>query len=520
MPAPLKSALELASRGNLNGSAVMINRPYRVVDRRAAYGFIGGGSDQLYDASKASNVRRQVQTLATDTHKAISASGRDRIMSFGRLLFANFPSIEGAIQEQAALAVSTFYPRYMGRNREWGKRAEQWLVDWEEIMTVAGSWFEGDLVRELLLYSVLVDGELGILLTETPSGWPAIQLWMSHLIGDNHTSFANRDLDEMVIDGVEVNQFRRPKKYLLSAAGEIKKVPASDFILAYCPTRPDQVRGISKLGSSVNDWQDIAESRRFELLAQKACSAHALIEHNETGEVDETKSVIQSDATFDSTDNGLVTPTVESLEGGIYKYFAAKSGGKLEAFKFDRPGANVQNFQREVEMHAFRGLEWDRGFTLDSARINGTSIRVVVDRINRTVRKRQKLVKKVFRRIHSYAVAKAIGLGELPFDEDWYRWDYQVPATVTPDTKRQSDVDIQEYERAFTTMQDICAKRGSRWEETQDQWLLEKKRLQEQAQSLGVVLGSPEPKQKQPLEEETVRKIIDDENSSDPTEAS
>ena len=376
-------------------------------------------------------------------------------------------------------------------------------------MCVSGSWFDGDLFRELLLYSVLVDGELGILLTQTEAGFPQIQMWMSHLIGQDLTGFEQSE-PSSVIDGVVVNSYRRPRKYLLKAADKSKAVPASDFILAYCPTRPDQVRGVSKLGSSIYDWQDIAEARRFELIAQKACSAHALIEHNETGEADETKSVIQSEATF-NTDSSLATPSVESLEGGIYKYFAAKSGSRLEAFKFDRPGANVQNFQREIETHAFRGLEWDRGFTLDSSRINGTSIRVIVDRINRTVAKRQKLVRKVMRRIHSYAIAKAIESNLLPFDPDWYRWGYQVPAVITPDRKHQSDVDLQEYENAFTTMQDLCAKRGKRWEETQDQWLLERKRMQDRAQEVGVIL--PESEARSPVEgmtEEQVREILNE----------
>jgi len=511
--AVLKSALDIATNGGF-GIPEMTTRPYKVVDRRAAFGFTGGGSDQLYEAAKTSTVRRQIFGIDQDTHRSISPAGRSRIMSSGRWLFANFPSIEGAIQEQAAISVGTWFPRYQGRNKEWGAKAEQWLVDWEQVMCVSGSWFDGDLFRELLITSVLVDGELGILLTQTEDGWPQVQLWMSHLIGQNHLGFDDFG-DSSIIDGVMVNAYRRPRKYLLKTADKTRPVPASDFILAYSPTRPDQLRCMSKLGSSILDWQDLSESRRYELIAQKACSAHALIETNETGEADPTKLALQSDAEFNATTGDLEAPAIENLEGGIFRYFAAKSGSKLEAFKFDRPGANVQNFQKDVEMHAFRGLEWDRGFTLDSSKINGTSIRVVVDRINRTVMKRQRLTKKVMRRIHSYAIAKAIEIGELPFDEDWHRWDYQVPAIITPDRRHQSDVDLQEYENAFITLEEICAKRGARWEKTQDQWLLERKRLQEKAAEIGVTISTEKSPQAQGLTEDQVIDILN-ENQPDP----
>jgi len=505
----LKSSFELVQAGDVPRVA-MTSRPYKVVDRRSTYGFTGGGNDQLYEASKYSSNRRQFYGLDDDTHRTISPMGRSQIMACGRWLFSNFPSIEGAIMEQAAIAVSSWFPRYQGKNKEWGALAEAWLVDWEDIMCVSGSWFDGDLFRELLLCSVLIDGELGILLTETKDGFPQVQMWMSHQIGQKLSGVLNEDFGQVsIVDGVVVNTYRRPRKYMLRAADKTALVPASDFILAYNPSRPDQVRGFSKLGSSVLDWQDLADSRRFELLAQKACSAHALIERNETGDTDDTKNVVQGGPTFKETGE-LDKPAVQNLEGGIYKYFTAKSGSSLEAFKFDRPGANTQQFQRDIEMHAFRGIDWDRGFTLDSSKINGTSIRVIVDRINRTILKRQKLVKKVMRRVHSYAIAKAIALGELPFDEDWFRWGYQVPAIITPDRKHQSDVDIQEYEKAFITLQEICAKRGGRWEETQDQWLLERQRMQMRAEELGVALPDPSTQQNQALSEEDVKRVIDE----------
>jgi hypothetical protein len=67
-----------------------------------------------------------------------------------------------------------------------------------------------------------------------------------------------------------------------------------------------------------------------------------------------------------------------------------------------------------------------------------------------------------------------------------------LPAQITADKKYDSAVDIDEYDHRFTTLKDVCGRRGTYWEDTQDQWLLEQKRLQDKAAEMGVILTAPQ----------------------------
>lgn len=73
------------------------------------------------------------------------------------------------------------------------------------------------------------------------------------------------------------------------------------------------------------------------------------------------------------------------------------------------------------------------------------------------------------RRIHGFALSKAMKLGLLPWNDEWYLWDYQGPGEVTADRKYDSDVDIQEIAAGIGTRKRASAKRGAYWENDDDQ---------------------------------------------------
>jgi hypothetical protein len=120
---------------------------------------------------------------------------------------------------------------------------------------------------------------------------------------------------------------------------------------------------------------------------------------------------------------------------------------------------------------------------------------------------------KALRRVHGYAIAKAMKLGLLPQSDEWWKWDYQLPAEITADRKYDSAVDIEELANKMTTQKKVCAKRGEYWEDTQDQWLLEQKRFQDKAKEMGVDLtavagpdGKVQPKEEEEAEEDDLKR--------------
>ena len=89
-----------------------------------------------------------------------------------------------------------------------------------------------------------------------------------------------------MIDGVILDDYSRAIAYRVDGEGngESQDIAARNLFPAFCPLVTGQVRGFSLLASSVFDWQDMAEWRRFEMLAQKVFSTRTLIETNETGD--------------------------------------------------------------------------------------------------------------------------------------------------------------------------------------------------------------------------------------------
>ena len=471
---------------------------YRVTDRRGtSNGYYTSGANTLIHGATQNSQRTVIPFLDKDTHRTVSNLGRRTLMSIGRWLFWNFPAISGAILEQAMFASENFQPQFWGKDKAWGDQAEAWLLEWEKICDVQGWPYDMKSYREILVASDLREGDIATLLTETEEGYPMIQVWPAHRIASDSatgkveipgSSFNGARL----CDGVILNDFRRAIGYRLvdENGGYLKDVPAQNMFLSFIPKMSDQVRGFSGLASAVFDCQDLKESKYWELIAQKAAAAVALLETNPTGGVDMSREMIKTRATHNASTGAKETLDTQEISGGIYRYLKAGTGSDLKAFSYDRPGSNTMTYQDHILRDAFQGLEWSMFFSVDPSKVGGASMRIIVDKINRVVRKRQRMVAQALCRIHGYAIAKAIKLGLLPESDEWWKWEYQLPAQITADKKYDSAVDIDEYDHQFTTLKRVCGNRGDYWEDVQDQWLIERKRLQEKAAAMGVILPS------------------------------
>jgi len=477
----------------------MSTAPYRFIDRRGTY---HGSSNSLHEAATSHNERVTYTDLARDTQRNISDIGRRTLMTIGRKLFADFPALESTVLEQANLSVGTFLPQYYGADKAWGRLAESWLVnEWLPICDLRGWPYDGDTYLELHVISELRDGDMGTLLTETSQGYPMIQIIPGHRIRSplgTKTAKVRFYQDKLFVDGIEVDK-NRPYLYedpiefdallcdgvILGPQGNpiayrvcddgygyanYRDVSSRNLFLNFHPKWADQSRGIPNIGSGAWDWQDVKESRRFNLVAQKVAAAHYLIEYNETGERPSATRML-AEAIYSTDENGvktLTTPEVQSVSGGI-RYFRAGTGSKIESLASNQPGQNVQQYQSDVMRDALSGMEWSYIFGIDPSKAGGASLRIVVDRINRVLEKRRKSPAKSFKRILGYAITKAMKLGILPWNDEWFMWEFQGPARMTADKKYDSDVDVQEIEAGLSTRKISASRRGEYWEDLDKQ---------------------------------------------------
>ncbi len=484
--------------------AIPTTPSHRVIERRPRMGgtpsvsYNGyGGSNTLIHGATQNQERSRIPFLDQDTHRTVSNMGRRTLMSLGRWLFWNFPAISGAILEQAMFASENFQPQFWGKDKDWGNEAEAWLLEWEKICDVSGWPYDMHSYRELLVLSDLREGDMATLLTQTDAGYPQIQVWPAHRLGCSQmepTVSGGKFDGARIIDGVIVNDFRRPIGYrLLDESGSyLTDVPASNMFLSFLPKTSDQVRGFSGLASAVFDCQDLKESKYYELIAQKAAAAIALLETNPTGDVDTSRGVIRTRATHNATTGDKEKLDQQEISGGMYRYFKAGTNSELKAFTYDRPGSNTLTYQDHILRDAFQGIEWNMFFSTDPSKVGGASMRIVVEKINRVIRKRQRMIVQALRRIHGYAIAKAIKLGLIPMSDEWWKWEYQLPALITSDRKYDSDVDVQEYNNMFTSLNQSCGKRGTYWQDTQDDWIRERYRKIKRAREIGKEMGMEE----------------------------
>lgn len=468
-------------------------------------------SNHLVVAATQTTDRKTVALLDKDTHRTITPLGRRTLMTLGRWLYRNCSAVRGCINEMVELSVESYIPQFEGEDQEWGDMVEQWMREHDKICDVRGWPFDMAAYRRNVVRGTLIDGDVFTLLTQTTNGFPQIQVLPAHRIGcqTGVTTVVGGIYDgARIIDGVILDDQARAIAYRVMGengewSSEFQDISARDLFPAFTIETPDQIRGLSALGASCFDWQDVRDARAFELIAQKLSASIGLIETNETGEADKSKKLLSRTSTnFGTPAAGTPTPlsttASETIDGVSIRYHRAGSGAKLEAYKADRPTANQQSFRDDVIREALNGIGWSFDYSYNPTKIGGASMRVVVDRLNRKLDSiRNDVVRKCQVRVDGYRIAKVMDNPErtdkkmvlFPFNPEWWKWSYQGPAVLTADAKYNSDVDMQERKAGMKSLARAARERNSYWRDLRKQIETEADDLLSRAKNLATKHG-------------------------------
>jgi lambda family portal protein len=465
-----------------------LSSKYRIVDKRGhplAY--------TLFEGSRPAPYPRQSQIYqwyASDIKQQMTTYDWRQLLSAGRFLYANIGAVAGAVNERGTYAVGEgWQAQYVGSNKKWGDKAEEWLYNWQNVCDVRGTPY--DFTTNLFLTSVSIDrcGDNAMLLTESEdSGYPQVQFIPAHRIGSRSGSSVvekgpYKGLE--TCNGVVFNGQQRAVAYEVLGYDDQGKddryVSARDMQLNFSPYWFDQGRGISALANAVRDWQDYRDIRDFEKIGIKTVSETAVVEQNEKGSADPGEEHFE--AGVNAQGKNIYT---ETMEGGAIRYFRANSGSGLNVIRSERPSSETQNFiQDQIMRGAFAGMGWPIEFSWNPEKLGGANVRMVVEKAERSVKRIQKQLALVWRRATYYAVAKGIKNGFLPDDPDWFMWDAQLPKSLTVDAGYASQADIDEYRIGFRTLSEIYGKRGLDWQSAIRQRIAERKFLLEELQASG-----------------------------------
>ena len=71
------------------------------------------------------------------------------------------------------------------------------------------------------------------------------------------------------------------------------------------------------------------------------------------------------------------------------------------------------------------------------------------------------LLKQVANRQIRYALASAIELGLLPPNEDFWKWDWVLPRSLSVDLGRDAKADLDKYREGLISLTDYCEAQGT-----------------------------------------------------------
>jgi len=452
-------------------------------------------------AVRYSAARPYTPVQMKDITELVPAYDRKALVSFSRRLYLNEGVLLGAIQQKAMYAVGrSWQAQSKSKDREFAMQSEELLnEEWYRICDVRG----GQNTFQTDLYSVSCaidrDGEAFILLTKTNEDYPRIQLIPCHRIA-TPMGMSDGKIEsgtyrgKTLTDGI-IYANGAPAAYCFNDENGdlIQYISVANMVHIFDPSWQEQGRGLPAFTHALNDLRDALQSHEWERYAQLMLSSIVMTEHNETGlpDIDDNANIIGGSGC--NTEQGIIS---ENYQGGTVRYFAAKSGGKLEVLKNDRPGDMWESFQNRIYRKALAGINWPYSMVWHATG-QGTAERADLGRAQRAVEDRQDLLEYAARRIINYVVAKFIKLGRLPAASGWWKWKFTYPKKITIDDGRVSKELIEMWKGGFLNPQDILGFLGKSPDEHLDERIayLTQQKLKQKAvneSNLGIVIEDRE----------------------------
>lgn len=415
-------------------------------------------SNRLFVAAKQQWNRDKRPNLGIDFHSNLSGYGFKELLSAGRWIYSNIAPVANAIDLRAELTVGdAFQSQFYGQDKAWGKTAENWLYEWHKVCSVQGASYNFPTLLKLYLKSACVDGDVGVLLTETAEGYPQIQTIAAHRIGNP------KDATSQWINGVLVDGSLRPLAYQITDGDtDVARVEAGDMHLFFLPRYPDQVRGVGNLASSIHDHDDLRKIVDFLKLGMLKSSSIIIHETNESG-MQDVSNEFSSALPQSGETNETATVFTQSIDGGTVMTSRAGTGSKVEFPHDQRPSAEFQQMFDRIHRSALAAIGWPLEFYQPGS-IGGASLRFQMELVQTSIRKQQAFAKRIASTIDSWAVAKAIKAGMLPPSNEWWMWDHQPPAAPTADKGWDAEIRRQNFLAGVLPFEEWCYQEG-RWPE-------------------------------------------------------
>jgi capsid protein len=399
-----------------------------------------GYSDDRMRMQRPPEIAREIATL-------LSRERHRMLIKDARYIRRSFPLVNGAVEQKADYVSSAgWLPAFDGEDEVWGDAAAEVLGYALDSIDVRGPIWDWDKLWHLACATIDTDGDFFVLLGESESGWPQLQMIESYRVGS--VSNEREVLDGpykglTIINGVIYNKHGREVAYRVldsAHATTYRDISARDMIHVMDPAWFSDGRAAPSIAYSVLDWYEVKETRALERTKAKANAAITMVETNEEGKPggDAMRVALANKrATAAGEPTGGVQPrdpVVLNLSEGMIRYVRS-GGGDLKAHVANTPSDQSQRFDEKLIAGAFYGMGW-RVEMMDLSKLNGGAVRGFADNINTVIAERHKVLAKFVRKVSLWALAKLINFGQIEPHPEWQRWSIPTPPEFTPDPGR------------------------------------------------------------------------------------
>lgn len=488
---------------------------YRINDRRSLSGFVA--SDNLYNnTSHQDRSRRPKSMVIEDTRKSISTNDWTQNLALSRQIYAQMPQIMAGASQLALYTVGNDWrPQFIGNDTAWGKEASEWLEFWLPTCDMRGGPYCYEVDLYLTVTSRIRDGDSLMLKTRDESGNPKIQVIPAHRIGSRSIWETDSEGYRIVRGGpfsgakcylgvIIDNQSRTLGYNILGGqqdGSEDLQAPQSACHLDYDPLYYDQLRGITRLLTGLNDCLDVWDVTHFLKRQAKQDSQLGIAIENESGTAD-SMSYIQPRATVEpDADAEKDDISIEYLEGNEIRYLKSGSG-KILPIGSDRPHPNVTGFRKELLRACYQSMGWFIELT-DPSQLSGAPTRMIQDQARASVKWQQRGIFNRAYWIILWGLSVAMERREITRNRDsrdWSRWRFLRPAPLSVDNGYEEQIVRERVAMGLGTRAEAYGLRSLDWQSEMRQGVDEVAAILEYAKSKNVPpslvgLGAPQPQQ-------------------------
>lgn len=421
--------------------------------------------NQFREAAIHSRNRSYYSVAAQDAYMTDTAWTRISMLSHARRLRANVGFVAGIVRDLQlyTLGPNGLCPKSLSTNETWADAADDYFEQWSNICDVTQR-FNFRQIQRLSVALLVVDGDFGLILTETKTGFPRIQLIEAHQIASSSAGMNGSSVvDDTWIDGVQVNPLGQPLRYRVVTKDDYKDVDAAAFVHVFEPERATAQRGISHFSPVINHLRDVEDILSYVKLGVKKDNSIPMWRTTLTG----TAQLNQWDAVLNAS-NAATDITLEQMLAGEVP--TLKPGESLNTYNSGKPSNETMSLIDYLETDTLAAVGLPANWK-NLQKEGGATLRAALIRAQYRFLELQALLKdKEFSRIRNWVVAKASKRGDLPpLPADWWKHLWRGPAHLTADIAKINKENREDIKFGVRTFQQDAAEAGDDWVEIREE---------------------------------------------------